>query len=169
MRKILPTLIGSCLKLISLLSPAIAFADCCECPGLLTFGAGAFRTHHPAEKMLAFNGEYKWSASWYGIQPIASAMFTDQGSFYFCFGAAYDIPLGPYICLTPSFAPGVYAKGGGKDLGYPLEFRSSIALSGVFRNGNRLGVQVYHISNASLGHTNPGAEIYLVTYSFAIW
>ncbi|NGX37232.1 MAG: hypothetical protein K1000chlam2_00386 [Chlamydiae bacterium] len=152
--------------LLLLLLPSFLCANDCR-PGLLSLGVGTWDTLRPRERMLQFQAEYKWSASWHGIQPLACLMFTEKGSVYFCFGACYDIYLWKHLVLTPSFAPGVYFKNGGKELGYPLEFRSSIALAGEFRNCNRLGVQFYHISNASLGFKNPGEESLVVFYGIA--
>ena len=60
--------------------------------------------------------------------------------------------------MTPSFIPGVYCKGSGKDLGYPLEFRSSLELAYEWCCKARLSGQFYHISNASLSKKNPGAN-----------
>ncbi len=154
------------------LIPCFLFADCeicCERPGLFSIGAGTWDTLRPKERMLQFQVEYKWSACWHGIQPLACLMFTEKGSVYFCFGACYDIPIWKYFYLTPSFAPGVYFKNGGKELGFPLEFRSSIAFSAEFRNCHRIGAQFYHISNASLGFKNPGEESLVIFYSIAIW
>jgi len=152
--------------LLSLLFPMILWADC-DRPALLSLGAGTFDTLRPNRQMWQFQAEYKFAASWHGVQPITCLMFTEKGSIYFCAGACYDIFIGKYLVLTPSFAPGVYFQNGGKDLGYPLEFRSSISLAGEFRNQNRLGVQFYHISNASLGHKNPGEESLVFFYSIA--
>lgn len=143
--------------------------ECCDRPGLLSLGFGIWNVFPGKEHMTQYQVEYKWSASWYGVQPFGSFMFTDRGSLYFCFGACYDIYLGCRFVLTPSFAPGLYIRNGGKDLGYPLEFRSSLALAYEFDNWNRVGVQFYHISNASLGHRNPGTECLVFYYAISIW
>jgi len=134
---------------------------------MLSFGVGGFDMLRRDERMLQFQAEYKWCASWHGLQPFAGLMLTAKGSVYFCFGGCYDIYLGKYFVLTPSFAPGVYFKNGGKDLGLPLEFRSSIALAAEFCNCHRLGIQFYHISNGSLGRKNPGEESLVIFYSIA--
>lgn len=172
MKKTPTTLTGSYpvrIKYLALLLlPSLLCADCCCRPSLLSLGFGTFDTLRPKERMLQFQAEYKWSASWHGIQPIAGVMVSEKGSVYFCFGGCYDIYMGRYLVLTPSFAPGIYIKNGGKELGFPLEFRSSIALAVEFRNYHRLGVQFYHISNASLGFKNPGEESLVVFYSIAI-
>jgi len=147
--------------------------DCCEdcyCdrPALLSLGFGIWNVFPGKEHMTQYQVEYKWSACWKGVQPFGSFMFTDRGSLYFCFGACYDIFLGSRVVLTPSFAPGLYIRNGGKDLGYPLEFRSSISLAYQMENCNRISVQFYHISNASLGHGNPGTECLVFSYGIAL-
>jgi len=172
MKKILHTLIGSFpapIKILFLLIPTCLWADCCVRPGLLSFGMGTFDTLRRDERMLQFQVEYKWKGSWHGLQPFAGMMITTKASLYFCFGGCYDFYLGKYLVLTPSFAPGLYFKNKGKDLGLPLEFRSSISLAIEFCQCQRLGVQFYHISNGSLGHKNPGEESLVVYYSFVMF
>jgi hypothetical protein len=143
--------------------------ECCKhSGGLLSIGFGIWNVFPGKAYMTQYQLDYKWGASWYGVQPLGSFMLTDKGSFYFCFGACYDIYLGcRFAVLTPSFAPGLYIRNSGKDLGYPLEFRSSLALSYEFDNWNRVGVQFYHISNASLGHRNPGIDCLVFYYAFS--
>ena len=52
---------------------------------------------------------------------------------------------------------GYYDRGNSKDLGHNLEFRSQIEFS--YQIGlNRIGFNLNHISNASIGDTNPGTE-----------
>ena len=149
-----------------LLSPFFLCADCPR-PGLLSLGVGTFDTIRSHKRMAQYQAEYKWRASWHGIQPIASLMFSQKGSAYFCFGACYDIYMGRHWVLTPSFAPGLYLKNKGKDLGLPLEFRSSLAIAFEFDNWHRLGLQFYHLSNASFGSRNPGEESLVLFYSIA--
>jgi lipid A 3-O-deacylase len=134
---------------------------------LFSIGAGVFNIVRPNQRFAQLHIEYLWSACWYGLRPIASALVTQKGSLYFCFGAAYEIFLGRRFLLTPSFAPGLYLKNGGKDLGFPIEFRSSISLSYVRDNCDRIGVQFYHLSNASLRRHNPGEESLVFYYGIA--
>lgn len=119
-------------------------------------------------RMLQYQAEYQWKASFLGVQPFIGVMFTDKTSVYTCLGGLYDIYLGSRVVLTPSFAPGIYFQNHGKNLGFPLEFRSAIALSFVLKGCHRLGAQFYHISNASLGSKNPGEESLVVFYSLAL-
>ena len=48
-------------------------------------------------------------------------------------------------------------RGDSKDLGYNLEFRSQIEFSYKLKS-SRIGFNLNHISNASIGDTNPGTE-----------
>ena len=57
-----------------------------------------------------------------------------------------------------SFIPGLYAKGNGFDLGYPLVFRSGMELGYRTENGTQISLSYDHRSNAGLGHMNPGIE-----------
>lgn len=131
-------------------------------------GAGGFnmlRDH----RQWQFQMEYRWDYHFYNLRPLFAFMGTHKGSFYACGGVAWDIFLGKHAVLTPSFAPGVYMPGGGKDLHFPIEFRSAIELAYVFKDKARLGAQFYHISNASLARKNPGAESLIFFYAFPIF
>ena len=68
------------------------------------------------------------------------------------------------LTLTPSFAPGLYHKGNGKDLGHVLEFKSEVQLSYAATDKSSLGVSYNHVSNASLGNKNPGANSYMFSF-----
>ena len=58
----------------------------------------------------------------------------------------------------PSIAAGLYEDGSGKDLGGALEFRSAVTFGYRFESGWRAGLFYAHISNASTGRDNPGAD-----------
>ena len=66
--------------------------------------------------------------------------------------------------ITPSFTPGLYNKGDGKDLGHPLEFKSEVQMSVNLTEGTNLGLSYNHVSNASLGDKNPGANSYMFNF-----
>ena len=66
--------------------------------------------------------------------------------------------------FTPSFAPGYYHPGDGKDLGHVLEFKTEVQASYSISESSSLGVSYNHISNASLGDKNPGANSYMFNY-----
>lgn len=135
-------------------------------PALFTFGAGRFDVtrKHP---MNSYQFEYRSWRQWLpNLRPMAGIMWSQKGSVYVYGGIGLDIYLiKQKIVLTPSFAPGIYFKGGGKNLHYPLEFRSSIDLAYVFDNKGRFGAQFFHLSHAGLGGKNPGTEVLLFYFA----
>ena len=66
--------------------------------------------------------------------------------------------------VIPSFTPGIYDEGDGKDLGHALEFKSEVQLSFDIFDNSELGFSYNHISNASLGDKNPGANSYMFNF-----
>ena len=86
-------------------------------------------------------------------------MVTSDNAVYFYTGIQADYELGP-LSLTPSFAPGYYNEGEGKDLGHPIEFKSEVQLSFNLSKNSMFGMSYNHISNASLGDKNPGVNSY---------
>ena len=94
------------------------------------------------------------------LSPITGAMITADSAAYFYTGVQAQYKFGS-INLTPSFAPGIYNKGDGKDLGHPLEFKSEIQLSLDLPKSAEIGFSYNHLSNASLGDKNPWANSYM--------
>ena len=68
------------------------------------------------------------------------------------------------MLITPSFTPGLYNQGDGKDLGHLLEFKSEVQISLNFLKNSQLGFSYNHLSNASLGGKNPGANSYMFNF-----
>ena len=97
------------------------------------------------------------------LSPITGGFLTEKSAFYLYTGAQAEYNLGP-ITITPSFAPGYYNSGDGKDLGSALEFKSEIQMSFDLNNSSHLGMSYNHISNASLGSNNPGANSYMFNF-----
>ncbi|MBM3630406.1 MAG: acyloxyacyl hydrolase [Alphaproteobacteria bacterium] len=97
------------------------------------------------------------------FSPITGLMFTADSAGYLYTGVQGQYKIGN-LNITPSFTPGLYYKGDGKDLGHLLEFKSEIQLSfDVFKN-SELGFSYNHLSNASLGKKNPGANSYMLNF-----
>ena len=71
--------------------------------------------------------------------------------------------MGPFF-ITPSFTPGLYHEGDGKDLGHLLEFKSELQLSYKTTDTTNFAVSYNHVSNASLGDKNPGANSYMFNF-----
>ena len=97
------------------------------------------------------------------ISPITGFMITDNADTYFYTGVQAEYKIGK-LNLTPSFSPGIYSMGDGKDLGSPLEFKSELQLSVDLLPGTKLGYSHSHLSNADLGDKNPGADSYMFNF-----
>jgi hypothetical protein len=97
------------------------------------------------------------------LSPITGGFITEKNAFYLYSGVQAEYELGPLV-ITPSFAPGYYSYGDGKDLGYPLEFKSEVQVSFDFSDSTQFGLSYNHISNASLGTKNPGANSYMFNF-----
>ena len=97
------------------------------------------------------------------LSPITGGFFTEKSAFYLYSGVQAEYELG-FLTITPSFAPGYYNTGGGKDLGYPLEFKSEVQMSFDLSDSSHLGISYNHISNASFGTKNPGANSYMFNF-----
>ena len=97
------------------------------------------------------------------LSPITGGFLTEKSAFYIYTGAQAEYDLG-FITITPSFAPGYYNSGDGKDLGSVLEFKSEIQVSLNLSDSTEFGMSYNHISNASLGDKNPGANSYMINF-----
>ena len=97
------------------------------------------------------------------LSPITGGFLTEKNAFYLYSGVQAEYEIGP-LTVTPSFAPGYYNYGDGKDLGYPLEFKSEVQISLGLSENTHLGLSYNHLSNASLGTKNPGANSYMFNF-----
>ena len=97
------------------------------------------------------------------LSPVSGFMLTADNARYIYTGIQAQYKLGA-LNVIPSFTPGLYGEGDGKDLGHIVEFKSEVQLSvDVFKN-TELGFSYNHISNASLGDKNPGANSYMFNF-----
>jgi hypothetical protein len=135
---------------------------------LVSFASGVHSICRDKYMTEEFRVEYKFHQEVKHFRPFLGVMATLKGAVYAYGGIALDLVILDKVIFSPNFAAGYYNQGGGRDLGYPLEFRSGIDVGWKFKNLNRLGVNFCHISNASLGHRNPGVESLVVFYSFPV-
>jgi len=113
---------------------------------------------------LQHQNEDLFRSSFFGkISPMTGGFLTEKNAFYLYTGVQAEYKLG-IININPSFAPGYYNYGDGKDLGYPLEFKSEVQVSLDLSDTSQFGMSYNHISNASLGSKNPGANSYMFNF-----
>ena len=97
------------------------------------------------------------------VSPITGGFITENSAAYIYTGIEWNVEMGK-LTFTPSFAPGLYHEGDGKDLGHVLEFKSEVQLSYAASDKTSFGVSYNHVSNASLGDKNPGANSYMFNF-----
>lgn len=140
-------------------------------PELLSVGAGVFnfKLHPCNNKTYLLQAEYKWSICNTLFRPQIGVFTGGFKSYFLYAGIAFDLFVTDHFVITPSFSPGYYHfQNGGRNLGYPVEFRSCLELAWNFTCHQRLGVQVYHLSNASIGKKNPGVNCLTAFFSFPL-
>ena len=98
------------------------------------------------------------------VSPITGGFVTENSAAYIYTGIEWNVDMGNGLTFTPSFAPGLYHEGDGKDLGHVLEFKSEIQFSYKLSEETNIGFSYNHVSNASLGDKNPGANSYMFNF-----
>ena len=97
------------------------------------------------------------------LSPVTGLLITADNAGYFYTGVEAQYKIGS-INFTPSFTPGLYHEGDGKDLGHLIEFKSELQFSLDLSGNSQLGFSYNHLSNASLGNKNPGANSYMFNF-----
>lgn len=105
---------------------------------------------------------------WHYLRPQLTFLQSEYGSGFIGLGVGWECYLTKKFLVIPSFTPGIYWKGNGKKLGYPLEFRSALELAYEMENQMRIGVEIFHVSNAHLSHRNPGFNALLLKMSIPL-
>ena len=134
----------------------------------LNFYTGMFDFSDDGKKAALYGVEHQnenlYRDTFFGrISPVTGVMITQDSATYIYTGIETNYSVG-FLNVTPSFTPGLYRQGSGKDLGHPLEFKSEVQLSLDLSEGTNLGMSYNHVSNASLGKKNPGANSYMFNF-----
>lgn len=145
------------------LSPAV-FAEPTHESDYLALYAGYFDITQDDNAAVQVGLDYRFQSIYKGLRPAIGLNVSNDESFYGYGGFFWDVFLSDHWVFTPNIVMGGYSSGDGKKLGHGLEFRSGLELSYQFDGGSRLGFNFNHISNASIGDRNPGAETLLLVY-----
>ena len=134
----------------------------------LNFFSGMFDFSDQTQKAVLFGFQHQNEELYRdtligNISPITGGFLTENSAVYVYSGIEWNYDIGP-LNFTPSFAPGLYGEGNGKDLGHILEFKSEVQASFNLSENSQLGMSYNHISNASLGDKNPGANSYMFNF-----
>lgn len=161
-------------RIFSILAAASLFAGNSP-PDLLSIAIGGYDFYRERYRTFEFELEYKFHLKslkppnrYLEFRPLIGVMATAEGTFYGYIGVNFDLLFFDHLHFAPGFAAGYFTPGKGKNLGYPLEFRSGIELGWQFSDWHRIGVHFYHLSNASLGNRNPGEESLVLFYDIPL-
>lgn len=137
-----------------------------ETTGFLSFSLGMYNAIDTPKELEA-RIEYRPDTYVFikELKPWAGLDLTSELSAWAGAGLLLDLKLAENIYLLPSFGIGLYAQGNSEtDLDFPLAFRSQLELAYRFENSSRISLAFSHLSNASLGRHNPGAESLVLYY-----
>tara|TARA_B100001540_G_C15681124_1_gene584853 strand:+ start:367 stop:906 length:540 start_codon:yes stop_codon:yes gene_type:complete len=91
--------------------------------------------------------------------------YRDEYAIYLSSGLQKKINFSENLEIVPSFSAGLYQEfDQGKDMGFPIEFKSEIELNYHLFDNSIIGLTYNHISNANIGDTNPGSDSVLITF-----
>ena len=97
------------------------------------------------------------------LYPVTGFFLTVDNAKYIYKGFQTTYDKGSFN-ITPSFTPGLYDKGNGKDLRHVIEFKTEIQISYNISKKSEIALSYNHISNANLGDNNPGANSYMFNF-----
>lgn len=115
-----------------------------------------------------FGVEYRWQPFEFfrlELKPTVGVTATADEGYWFYAGFRWDIPTKGRWVPSLSTAVTAYEQGDGKDLGGVLQFRSGFDLAYRLDGGSRVGLSLYHLSNASIHDYNPGSESLVLFWS----
>jgi len=101
----------------------------------------------------------------WSISPALGVMRTSDDATYVHIGFRLDLPITDRFTLTPQFGAGHYHAGHGKVLGGHFHFRSGLEASYRLTERLRMGLLLYHLSNAGIREHNPGEESLVVQWA----
>jgi len=115
--------------IISLLS--ISLVSTARSEGF-TFSVGKFDHSDDKKNAAMLQLDYDFDKTLFGspigdFKPVVGFLVTDDSAKYGYAGVRLDYKLANNsVLISPSFTPGVYGKGDGKDLGHSIEFKTQV-------------------------------------------
>lgn len=115
-------------------------------------------------------GIYDLPKRYGAFQPTMGASLTSNNDLWIGAGGKWSterITDSP-IFIEMSLMPGLYVRGDGPDIGFPLQFRGALGAGYNFDNGSSLSVFFDHRSNANLSELNSGIETLGIRYTYTL-
>ncbi len=135
---------------------------------LFRVGMGVFEFNLPKATAAELAVQYRGGRNTGPLHPILGAKVTTDAAFFVFAGLGGDISLGRRFVFRPSFAPGIYRQGKGKDLSAYLNFRTALEIALRLGGGRRLSLEMDHVSNAGAAPTNLGEESLVLAFAMPL-
>lgn len=133
---------------------------------LLTLTAGQAGIRQHIESPGCYGLEYRMRpVGRFGLVPAVGFAWVDNDASYAYAELKRDFWFTNGLVLTPSFGLGRFDPSLDFHLGQALEFRSGLELAYEMRDGYRVGVALFHLSNGGLADENPGSELLVASFS----
>jgi len=133
----------------------------------LTVGkVGVFDDEFKADRV-GIEYRFRPFGKWDLIPAIGYAFSENDDSFFYA-DLRYDYWLNNRWVLIPSLGAGVFTNGTKLDLGNDIEFRSGLEIAYRFNTNYRIGVALFHLSNAGISNNNPGTEALVLSLSIPL-
>jgi len=151
---------------VAVLVVAAACAAKAEPSTSIAIATGQYGMRKEVPHAVGFDLQIRTPWRWTVFRPVGGVLTSSGGGTFLYSGvmADFDLPLG--LRLSPGFAPSIALARASGDLGFPVEFRSSLELSLAASDRLRVGIGFSHISNARLGERNPGVELLMLVLAF---
>ena len=160
-------------NILKILYLVILFSGVKVYAGELKTSLFQFDTAHDDQQSASLGFNYSFDGSYETpigkVRPLVGMFVTENYSAMAYAGAKIDYKI-KGLTITPSFAPGLYGKGsdkhrkknkgGSKDLGHILEFKSQIDIGLDVGSYGLLSFGLSHISNGDIADKNPGVNNY---------
>ena len=143
----------------------VAAADHKKRSASFVVGTGWFDANRRRDQAAELRLEYGRLEPRVACAPSRRRSLPGTGSLFVGTGLAYEVRLGAWD-VTPTFVPGVYRRGQGRDLGYPLEDRCAAGARPAPGRKDALPWPCPTSSNAGLGSSNPGQESLTISYEW---
>lgn len=130
-------------------------------------GLSGWELRSGANAALSFelHGKPRWDYGWLKLGLGAGVGADTDGTYWIGGGVVAEAPLSQRWFVQASVMPGFYhAATPQADLGSDFEVRSLLGLGYRFDSGSAVSLAAGHLSNANVGHMNPGTNGIMLRY-----
>ena len=138
-------------------------------PPRLVGSVGQFNFVDSGDGLVGGGAEYRFAPQgrWH-LVPGLGVTFVESGAIYGYAALHVDFRIGRAWFVTPVVGAGLFRNTDALDLGHSVQFKTGLEISTRVAGRYRVGLQGYHLSNASLDDDNPGTEVLELVVSIPV-